>query len=213
MINNALPIPMRDYERIFRIVHSVSTSIGNIPGKACLFYNTVGAKMLEKNFKKKAQLRMGTGFIRVHDQPETVLSYCRIDDGIPYSDVDGFHCWIQLDDHVIDFAAPVYHESAEKVGCKHSIPRKMFQKKMSTMAESGADLSSEGDYYFEPNIQLTKHLIEKMCRIPAIGDLADICQYWYKKIPKKIPKQLAMHNDLGEVTNIKLSKLQLTGVW
>lgn len=208
------PITMRDYLRIFRVVHSVSNSIGNIPGKSCLFYNIVGAVLLERYFKKNAQPVMGAALVRVHDPSSTVVGYYKksAEDGY-ISDRNTFHCWVQCKDYAIDFTSPVYHESFSKIGCSHSIPRKMFQKHMSRMSKSPSELMKEGDFYLQPNINLTNDLLVDFSSSFAATDLANICIEWFQRAPKKILPELSMINDLGEVTKMKLNNMKLSGMW
>ena len=207
-------ITMRDYSRIFRVVHSVSNSVGNMPGKACLFYNIVGAELLERNFKKKAQPIMGAAFVRLHDPSDTMVSYCSsLEEGEYASDRNAFHCWVQCENYAIDFTSPVYQESLSGVGCSHTIPRKRFQKHFSRMSKSHLELLKEGDFYLHPNINLTSELLFDFSSSFAATDLASICLKWFERAPKKMLPELSMINDLQEITKIKLSKMKLSGAW
>jgi hypothetical protein len=71
-------ITLSQYERIFRVVHSVSERLDDRAGASCLFYNTIGALLIESSLKVKASPEMGAAFFRVNDATDTVLSFSKI---------------------------------------------------------------------------------------------------------------------------------------
>jgi hypothetical protein len=213
-MKNKLPITLSEFERVFRVVHSVSRSLDNRPGASCLFYNTVGALLLEKMLRVKARPVIGAAFFRVDDSTATVLSFAIVnDDGTCASTEDAFHCWVETENHIIDFTAPVYREYLEKVGLSQQLPRKMFQRKKADMAASYKDLLCEGDFYVQPNSELTKKSLEKALQSPAVVDLANVCLQWFVRPPKTIKESLAIMNDLQEVIQVRLTALSISGVW
>ena len=206
-------ITLKEYETIFRVLYAVSHSVGNTTGKACLFYNVIGALVLAERFKKKARPVMGAAFFRVHDPSATVLSYSRLIDGIPSSDAEAFHCWVECEGFLIDFTAPVFRESFAESGQQLAINRQMLQKPLSQMASTVNDLSSEGDFWLLPNPELSNELLAKFLQKPAPSDLAKVCLSWVAKPSKKTPEVFAMMNDLGEVSNMKLPNIHLVSAW
>ncbi len=194
-------------------MHSVSCSIGNTTGKACLFYNVIGALMLNKHLNKEARPVMGSAFVRVHDPSDTVLSYSHLGPDGPVSNLEAFHCWIECEGYVIDFTAPVFRESLSEIGQLLPISRKMFQKPLSQMACSWTELHKEGDFWLMPNAELTSMLLQRFLAKPAPSDLANVCLQWFKRAPKKTPESLSMINDLGEITKMKLANIRLSAAW
>ena len=156
---------------------------------------------------------MGAAFVLVDEPSDTVLSFGHMNNESESSSSDAFHCWVQADEYVFDFTAPVYSDSLATAGYSQIVPRKMFQKPLSIMSESPKHMEKEGDFYFAPNPQLTVDFFAKLGAKPAMEDLAKICMGWFKKPPKTIPDNLRMMNDLGKVTSITLSRLKLTGAW
>ncbi|MHB0924934.1 MAG: DUF2026 family protein [Gallionellaceae bacterium] len=213
-MKNKLPITLPEYERVFRVIHSVSRSLDDRPGASCLFYNTVGALLLEKMLRVKARPVMGAAFFRVDDPTATALSFAVLnDDGTCTSNEGAFHCWVETESHVVDFTAPMYREYLEKVGLCRQLPRKMFQRRKVDMAATHQNLLCEGDYYVQPNAELTKLSVEKMLLSPAVGDLANICLQWFARPQKTMKEPFSIRNDLQEVIQVRLTSLSITGVW
>ncbi len=213
-MKNRLALTLPEYERIFRVVHSVSRSLDDRPGASCLFYNTVAALLLEKSLGVQARPVMGAAFFRVHDPSATALFFASLmEDGTCEGTENGFHCWIETEQHILDFTAPVYREYLQKLGSPLQLPRKMFQKPKAEMARSHHELRSEGDYFVQPSRHLTKMFLESVLKSPAVGDLADACLQWFKRPPKKIPESLRLMNDLREITVVNLTKIKLVGAW
>jgi hypothetical protein len=209
-----LPITLPEYERVFRVVHSVSRSMDDRPGASCLFYNVVGALLLEKMLRVKARPVIGAAFFRVDDSTATALSFAILnDDGTCTSTEDAFHCWVETESHIVDFTAPVYREYLEKIGLSRQLPRKMFQRRKVDMASFHQDLLFEGDYYVQPNAELTKLSLENALKSPAVGDLANVCLQWFVRPPKAMKDTLSIMNDLQEVIQVRLTALSISGVW
>lgn len=207
-------IKLVDYQQIFRVVHSVSEAVGNTAGKACLFYNIIGAALLEVNYKKKAQPVMGSAFFAIHEPSATVLAYShKRAQGEISNNSEAFHCWIQSEGYIVDFTAPVFRESLKEQGLPYGIPRRMFQKPLKLMSGAHDRLKSEGDFYVEPNIELTNEMIAKFLKSPAARDLGNVCMQWFVKPPSKIMNEIKMINDLGEITTMLLTDISVEGTW
>lgn len=214
MRSNGLAITLPEYNRIFQVIHSVSTALDDRPIASCLFYNTIGAYLLEASLGVSARPRMGAAFFRVDDATNTVLSFAeRGKDGVCTGTRNGFHCWVETENHIIDFTAPVYCQYLADIGSDIKLPRKMFQKAKKDMALSYNSLIVEGDYYVEPSPELTLELMSKGAGNAVVGDLAKACQQWFKRPPKKIRSTLPLMSDRGELTEIKLTGISVVGVW
>jgi Protein of unknown function (DUF2026) len=209
----SLVIPRTHYETMFRVLHAVSSAMGNTTGKSCVFFNVIGAMMAARHYAADARPVMGAAFIRVHDASNSVLAIGGLDGLQPTSSADAFHCWVEAGGHVIDFTAPTYREAVENPDISSKIPRKMFQKPLTSMAPSPDSLTKEGDFYLASNLDLTTYLLERFTAKPAPMDLAQICLAWFKKPPTKTPPGMSMRNDLGEVVHMRLPSIAVASSW
>lgn len=209
---NKIAIKLLEYERMFRVIHSVSEELDDRAGVNCMLYNTIGAFLIESTLKIKAKPVMGAAFVLVNNASDTILSFSKVSEGGEVtSDEDNFHCWVETQDHIIDFTAPVYQKYFDKMGSPIAVPNKMFQKRKSDMLSSYKTFSEDGDYFVQGNRNITKTLLSRQS--PALGDLADICLHWYKSPPRKMNESMTITNDLGEVSNISLTPVRVSGAW
>ena len=205
-------IKLLEYERMFQVINSISEKLDDRDGASCLFYNTIGAFLIESVLKIKARPVIGAAFILVDNATDTVLCFSNImSNNVAFSDKENFHCWVETQDHIIDFTAPVYQKYFDRMNNPLSVPRRMFQKRKCDMSPSYQTFSKEGDFFVQENIELTKSLLSK--QPPSVGDLADICCRWYKSPPKKIDKSMVIENDLGEIIAIDLTSIRISGGW
>src|SRR2546427_6546693 len=78
--------------------------------------------------------------------PYTTLFRSTLTEGQVQSSDTSFHAWIQCDEYVIDFMAPMFPEACTSAGHPFIAPRRMFQKKWADMAPSHEHLDQEGDF-------------------------------------------------------------------
>ncbi|MBX9799148.1 MAG: DUF2026 domain-containing protein [Burkholderiaceae bacterium] len=207
-------ITLPEYQRIFRVIHSVHQSVDAREVASCLFYNTIGALLIEKCFGIEAAPRMGAGFIRVGSSTDPVLSFAELsEDGGLQSSTNAFHCWVETESHVIDFTAPLYEWYFAKLGMKTKMPNKMFQKQKSDMAASHHHLENVGDFYLLPDLELTAYFLQNSIRTQAMDDLAQICMQWFTRPPKSIKNSFTMMNETGKIIPIQLRPVALSGTW
>jgi hypothetical protein len=205
-----LQLTLPEYNRIYEVIYSVLEGRANTPF-ACMFFATVGALILKEHHKIAARPVAGAFFLCV--DPESFgISFAKNKDGSVTSDLDGFHMWVQTKTHVIDFMAPIFNESIEGKGCHKTIPRKMFQRHLSSEAESIDDLRAPGDYFTLPNIELTIERVLTFMDRPSYVDFLDAANRWFKKYPRKLD-DLSLLNDLGEVHELTLSAPPISGAW
>ena len=194
-------------------MHGILLNEDSTPHKACLFFANAGAAILAKHFKLPAEPIAGAAFYFLHDATTSVLSFADLDQESTLSHRHAFHAWVQCDDWVIDFMAPLFPEAAKDVGLTGNIPRKMFQRRITSMAGSLEELSKVGDYYLVPNLELTNQLQKGLLEKPANVDLEYIASMWFKKTPKKIQKEIPISDQTGKLTLAKLSRITLEGAW
>ena len=206
-------IPLADYQRIFRVIHSVLESVdANIPA-ASFFFSVTAAQILKKFYKKNAFPVAGAAFYLISEDSSGALSFGTLDGDKVDSNSDAFHCWVQCDGYAMDLMAPVFQELLESAGHPMAVPRQMFQKDLARMSASPHALSVPGDFHLAPNLALTKELLQQFMNKAALSNLSQVCMEWYQKPPKELGTDLVMQGAEGEGTKIKLSRLQITGAW
>ncbi|WP_034293426.1 DUF2026 family protein [Herbaspirillum sp. RV1423] len=206
-------IPLADYQRIFRVIHSVLDSVdANIPA-ASFFFSVTAAQILKKFYKKNAFPVAGAAFYLVSADSSGALSFGTLDGDKVDSNSDAFHCWVQCEGYALDFMAPVFQELLAAAGHPIAVPRQMFQKDLTRMSASPDALKALGDFRLEPNLALTRELLQQFTNKPALSNLSQVCMEWYQKPPKELGSDLVMQNAEGEGTKIRLSRLQVTGAW
>jgi hypothetical protein len=208
---NRLVIPLQDYERIFRVAYSVLEGMNARTGRACIFFSMVGAAILYNFYKKRAIIAAGAAFYRVDDESSTVVAYGHLDGEHASSSHAAFHSWLQCDDVLIDFMAPVFANSLRLDGHTVAPPAKMFQRPLVAMAAAPTALKREGDFYVLPDVQLTNELFAE--RKVSETDLVDVCVHWYKRPPKPIDPVLTIMDDLRQRTDLTLQGPRVEAAW
>jgi|SRR5450830_124474 len=206
-------LPLADYQRIFRVIHSVLDSVeANIPA-ASFFFSVTAAQILKKFYKMNAFPVAGAAFYLVSKDGSGALSFGEIDGETVTSNSDAFHCWVQCEGVALDFMAPVFQELLVAAGHPMAVPRQMFQKDLTRMCTAPNALQVQGDFRLEPNLALTRDLLQQFMNKAALSNLSQVCLEWYRKPPKELDSDLLMQAAEGPGTSIKLSRLQVVGVW
>lgn len=208
------PLPLADYQRIFRVLKAVIDEAGADTAHACILYSVAGAALVEQIYKKRCQPVAGAAFYALDDSARTILSFCDQEERHNnLSSAKGFHCWILCEGYIIDFMAPVFRESLHAIGVKENCSRKMFQKPLESMADSRLLMRTPGDFFLLPNVELTRQILEEFHSHEANNELLKLCVQWYKKPPRSMPSQISIQNNTGLTSMLNLSDLSLTGVW
>jgi len=206
-------LPLADYQRIFRVIHSVLDSVdANIPA-ASFFFSVTAAQILKKFYKLNAFPVAGAAFYLISQDDSAALSFGVLDGERVESNSDAFHCWVQCNDVAVDFMAPVFQELLAAAGHGLPVPRYMFQKPLARMSAAADGLQLPGDFRLEPNLALTRDLLQQFMQKTALSNLSQVCVDWYRKPPKELETDLVMQAAEGPGTSIKLSRLQITGAW
>lgn len=175
-----LPITLPEYERVFRTIHAVVKNEDGDPRRSCLFFGIAGAYLLSRHHRlKSARPVAGIAGYNLRTPTNLFIVLGRIEDGELLSDVDHFHCWIEVDGWIIDFTAPLFDEMAPAERKGATVPRRMFQKPAITEASSFEGLNTPGAYIHIPNAELTTALMSHFSKKPAHSDLISICEQWY----------------------------------
>lgn len=213
-----LPLSFADYERLHRVLVTVLNSTDAHTANGCIFFTMAGAILLNKVFGLDARPLCGSAFFRVDDPTGFVMAFTDMDaleNDVVASDNRFFHAWIECNGVVIDLMAPIFRENLLKKipDTKLRLPRKMFQKPKSEMANSPFELEREGDFYLEVNPALTNDLINSFMARADNRDLADLCCQWFKPTPKPILPELGLNSNVGIRKVMKLEKIELVGKW
>ena len=207
-------IKMADYERIHGVTRAVLNSVDAHTSVACAFFSLAGAFLLHKHHKLDAIPMAGAAFYCLGGEPKPqVFGFARQGDVDMVSDLQSFHCWIDCNGWVIDFMAPIFPENAQRHGIDMPVPRRMFQRPLSTMAASWSDLSRDGDFFFEPNAELTATVMAAQMGKASVRDLVNVCDYWYRPTPKKLAPQVSMASDDGSIRSIAFARTPISGAW
>lgn len=208
-------IPLADYQRIFRVIHSVLHSVqADIPA-ASFFFSVTAAQILKKFYKRNAFPVAGAAFYLTHQDGGGALSFGTLgpDGQDVSSNQDAFHAWVQCEDYAIDFMAPLFQELLASAGHPLPVPRQMFQKDLGRMSPGVQALTRPGDFYLAPNLELTRELLQQFMAKKALTNLSQLCLEWFRKPPKAMPDDLALQGADGEVSRIQLQAMRIDGVW
>jgi hypothetical protein len=201
-----LTIDFFEYQKIFRILHGIHEFANEGERPSCQFYSTVGAYILGSIYGVNASPRMGAAYIKVDEANDFALAFAHPDFRYCNSDSEHFHCWIETDNHYIDFTSPVYSSYPNTPTLKQ---RYMFQKPKLAMSESHLDLDNNGDFYFEVNPGLTATQMLSGAESTKLMDFAEIARGWVQASKKSLQKNFNIQASDGEVISLKASNLSL----
>jgi len=196
-----LKIKLKDYERVYKTINAILLNEDANPTVACTFFSFYGAHILRAHYKIDARPLAGLCMYHLGGE-NNILTFGKFVDGQIVSDMDAYHSWVVGDGWLFDFMAPAFPDIPNAKGFK--IESKMIQKPLSTMATSVSELKSEGDFYFEANLEVLKNRMEYLSSSLAYSDLAEICTQWYKKPPKKMQKIIQIGDNKGNLNPVSL---------
>jgi len=202
-------VKLKDYERIHRIISSLARHEGNDPAYSCMWFSVFGAHILQHHFKAKPKVRCGLAAYYVGGENE-VLCFGELTETGVTGALGNFHCWVEVDDWVIDFMAPAF---PALLAPSMIIRPLMFQKRASEMATHINDLSHPGDFFLLPTDGLTEERLKQFWEYPIYGDLAEICAQWFSKSPKKIRPEIGMLDNFGKQVAVSLTGPSVRGRW
>jgi hypothetical protein len=207
-----LLITITDYQRIYGIAHAVLKSEGADTNKSCTFYNYCGAYILNEHFKLNAKVY--SGFAAYHLGVENVLGFGSIVDGHLSASPEEFHSWVEVDGWLIDFMAPEFPSIMLSQGCNESIPRKMIQSKLDSMAIEPDAITSPGDFLVLPDMEVTRTISDRLESNSTFTDLINICSKWFHMKPNKMHKSIAISNGQGQLNKVSLDNIEpVEGRW
>lgn len=205
-------ISMPDFERIFRTVHGMLLQENSNPALACDFFSVVAASIL--NIHHGIECGAMAGFAAYKfDNTADLTVFGAIEGGTLTSNIDGYHCWVQCKNWVLDFTLPLLPETLAAHGTPKNVERRMFQKRLADMRDTVSELRNSGDYLYGPNQALSKNLVRGFFSKPAYKDIMNICLKWYRPVPETMEEAIDVGDKHGKVTRRALSPLMLSGAW
>jgi Protein of unknown function (DUF2026) len=212
MAERKLLIPLTDFNRIYQTAHGTLQSVTS-GEKSCIFFAAFGAAILHLQFGIKARVVAGAFGVTLNDKLEGAVFGVDHGGSVRASE-DGFHMWVQTQTHFIDFMSPIYQEAfSEKLSVDKTVPRLMFQKTFDLEASCGEQMTKKGDFFTIADEGLTAALVDDFFKIPANNDLLKIAVEWFGKRRSKQRPSIQIHNDLGEITSLKLTNIRAIGSW
>lgn len=211
MKSTKLPLTLPEYERVYQVIHSVLSQVGE-PQNACIFFAVVGALILDLKHGIKCHPVAGAAAYFVDGETETVCTFGRIEEGALISDSEAFHCWVETDEWAVDFIAPLFRESLAQRGSRLPVDRRSFQKKLTALAQTLNDLRSEGDFALLPNPGLSRQLFSVFDTKLSYSDLAKVCLACYEPYPKKL-RVTKMNDNAGYSYALRFSAPAIQGAW
>lgn len=206
-------IPLKDYERISKIIYSILKNEDADMEKSCLYYSFFGAHILKEHYKLDAKVRAGIAGYRLGNGEKNLLMFAEVVGGKLTCSENGFHCWVEVEGWLIDFMAPIFPNVMLSAGYDESCAPKMMQKKLGQMVESPDALSSSGEFFLSSHQDMMEELFEHFVSKSANTDLIEICSRWYKKPPKKMMKEISISDGKGRISNVQLKGRSVVGVW
>jgi len=208
-----LLIPQEDYNRIFNTIYSLLLSEDADIHHSCIPFSVVGSVILDKHYNIKAKVYMGMAAYMIDGINKNVLAFAEKVDGRHICSKNAFHSWIESDDFVIDFTAPLFtnmvSDNTEQCLCTPM----MFQKMKTSMVNSPSQLEETGDFFLNCNDELTNELMDTFVEDPYNIDLVNVCCSWYKKPPLEMLKIIPISDGLGSIKNTQLQPLRVCGSW
>ena len=198
-------ISLPNYERVFRTIHGVLLNEKGNPAKACIYFAVIGAMILRTHHKLNASCKAGAAIYEFSSE-NNGLAFADYHANELSSSKTAFHCWVEVDNWIIDFQAPLFNEALREKDIILNLPRKMFQQ--NTQSES-----KSVNFNHKPNLALTSEVLENFSSKPVNNDILQICIEWYKPYPKKMHDAISIGDTKGNVNKVTLSPHTLVGAW
>jgi len=206
-------IPASDYERITLTIKAVLDSENAATAHACQFFALMGGAILYRHYGIRARPVFGAAFLMLDGASKDVLSYGKLDEqGMIGSDANHYHAWLETEQYVIDFMAPLYGDAMRAKGYTKDVPRWMLQRSHFSLAPDAFQLRKQGDCHFVGNETLSQQMLKDFLCIRMYQDLIRISTEWYRKPPKPMPA-VQTSSASGKIRTIQLGRSIVEGEW
>lgn len=200
-------IKQSDYHRIYRVINSLLVNENADSSTASMYFSTFGAFILEHHYKVKAKPKGGLAAYNLGGVK--LLFADHREDGHVTGAGENFHCWVEAEGWAIDFMAPAFTQAAAEL----SVPARMFQKPLSSMATSINDLTQSGDFFYKSEPEAMAARFADWRKHGMIGDLASIAAGWFRKSPRQMQSEISVSDSNGKSRTIPLLGHALNGAW
>ncbi len=208
-----LLLPFPDYKRIFSTICSILQSEKTEINHSCIYFSVIGSFILHEHYKLEPKVYMGVAAYMLDEKMQNVLAFAERNETQLFCSENGFHSWIVVNDWIIDFTAPLFPNMLKSMHKNASCEPKMFQKPLSVICASAADLKFNGDFYIHENIQFTNEMMDHFSKRPFNTDIAEICCKWYRRPPIKMAKAITVSNGVGDFKQVQLKSYNIAGSW
>lgn len=206
-------LTLRDYERIFRVIHGLLLNEVGDPSAACSYFGIIGSELLKKRHGMRAVPVFGAAAYRLPMDGADVIAFgSPTQEGVVSND-KAFHCWVEAGDKIIDFQAPLFQEQVERQRPGATFPARMLQRSKAAGRPFSEVFGLSASHAHLPNDSLSRELTNAFYGLRANEDLVTIACDWYRRSPRKIQAALSIGNQKGEVREVPLSRVRVTSAW
>lgn len=205
----APPLTPEQYVRIYEVLYSTLNPVARVQ-VACIPFAIGGAMLLNEFHGVKAEFYAGAALYDVG--AESQLAFGKMEDGYFVSSRYSFHCWIETETYAIDLMAPIFRECLAHAGRQIALPRRMFQKLLSVMAEKLSDVRQPGDFALQQDRDLTQLMIDEFLEDEVKVEWLAACRAWYRPYPQPLPTLKLRESD-GSVAMVSLNAPSIAGAW
>jgi hypothetical protein len=198
---------------MFSTIHAILLNEEAKMNHSCIWFSIIGAFVLREHYKINAKVAMGIAAYMVDEEKENVLVFAENDGTRLFCSDNGFHSWIEANEHIIDFTAPLFPKMVKSVNPTESCPSKMFQKPLKKMCNSVSELKRTGDFFVGKDMVFSDQTVDHFMSFPVNVDLIKLCCDWYKRPPKKMYKAIKIGNNKGHLNDVHLKQINLVGSW
>lgn len=204
-----LPLTLREYERIFQLIHGVIIAEGGDPTRSCLYFAVMGATVLQQHYGVTAEpivgmaaYRLGASTVTIGDHNAGQLSVT----------TSGFHAWVEVEGVAVDFQAPVFLHRA----LPHATPtrgRKMMQKPVVEASASIDELEQGGTHWYCADHRIRSILLPDFIGKPVHSDLMEVLLQWHRRPPERVADQIWLRDQRGRTRTVTRSRISVDGAW
>lgn len=175
-------------------------------------FSMLGAVIMKGKLGIPCRPVVGDWYIH-HPNGETVLGIGKAIGKPAEPKSAGIHAWIQTETHIIDLMSPMYPEIFSAANSLSPVPRKMLQVPRTDDAKNWEEFLQGAPLMANPNVELSKTLLDKVANDQDCGDLAGALLHWWPKLMADSKAILAFHPVRGDGLAIARNGHPAVGGW
>jgi len=205
---------LEDYQRIFETIYSVLHFVGLPPEKNCVYFSLIGAILLSEHYGKDFKSVSGMAAYFLNEQTNIVLAFAekKIDHSYEPT-INKFHSWIENEEFVIDFQAPLFPEMVKQKYGPNICDSRMFQKPIELQCRSPRDFKKAGDFFHSPDCKLSKYMVDNFAENQFCLDILNICNDWYIVPIEKMVKTVGITDQSNQTSTMRLIRRNIVSSW